>query len=147
MMQKQPVESFNEFYTTSLTVIKRLDRTNTRVWKELTGEQLNMVRLCMDYWNRQLEVLLSRDTPANLFAAQSGIATEFSIKFIDQCRKTVALMTDVGSELMACTSQFKPLRGIMPSVEVAAAPAPEAAIAEAEEAAPRVIGKPRKTAG
>lgn len=146
-MQKQPIESFNEFYTTSLTVIKRLDRTNTRVWKELTGEQLNMVRLCMDYWNRQLDVLLSRDTPANLFATQSGIATEFSMKFLDQCRKIVALMTEVGSELMACTSQFKPYRGTMPSPEVAAAPPREAAIAEAEEAAPRVIGKSRKTAG
>ncbi len=149
-MQTQPKESFTEFYTTSLGVMKRLDKTGTRVWKELTGEQLNMVRLCMDYWNRQLEVLLSRDTPVNLFAAQSGIATEFSMKFIDQWRKLFALMTDVGTELMACSSQFKPYWSLTPSAEVAAAPAPKAAVSEAEEAeeeaASRVIGKPRKSA-
>jgi hypothetical protein len=146
-MQTQPKESYTELYTTSLAVMKRLDKSGTRVWKELTSEQLNMVRLSMDYWNRQLEVLLSRDTPANLFAAQSGVATEFSMKFIDQWRKIFVLMTDVGSELMACSNQLKPYWSFIPSAELAAVSSPKAAVSEAEEeAAPRVIGKPKKSA-
>lgn len=143
---RQPIESFNEIYATSMGVMKRLDKSGTHIWRELAGEQLNMMRLWMDYWNRQLGVLLSQDTPANLFAAHSGIATEFSMKFVDQYRKMFMLMTDMGSELMACSSQIKPYWSVMPSAEGTAAPSPEASVSETEEAAPRVIGKPRKSA-
>jgi hypothetical protein len=73
-MKTQPIEPFNELCTTALDIMERLDKTNTKVWKELTNEQLNMVRMGVDYGNRQLEIWLSRETPANILAAQSGIA-------------------------------------------------------------------------
>jgi phasin protein len=96
-MKTQPTESFNELCTTALDIMKRLDKTSTKMWKELTNEQLNMVRMGVDYGNRHLEILLSRETPANLLAAQSGTATEFSMKYMDQCRRVFALLTDTGS--------------------------------------------------
>ena len=80
-MQNQPSESLNESYTTSMAIMRRLDKASARVWKELISEQLTMARLCMDYWNRQVEILLSRGTPATAIAAQSDLATEFSMKF------------------------------------------------------------------
>jgi hypothetical protein len=68
-MKTQPIEPFNELCTTALDIMERLDKTNTKVWKELTNEQLNMVRMGVDYDNRQLEIWLSRETPANILAA------------------------------------------------------------------------------
>ncbi|HEX2242342.1 MAG TPA: hypothetical protein VHK27_03610, partial [Gammaproteobacteria bacterium] len=64
-MKTQPTESFNELCTTTLEIMKRLDKAGTKVWKDLTNEQLNMVKMSVDYGNRQLEILLSRETPAN----------------------------------------------------------------------------------
>ena len=145
-MQKQPIEAVNEFYTTSLDVMKRLDKSGAQVWRELAGEQLNMMRLWMDCWNRQLKVLLSQDTPANLFAAQSGIATEFSMRLIDQYRKIFTLTMDMGFELMACSRKLKPFWVLTPSAESVAEPSPGEAASEAEKAAPRMISKSKKTA-
>jgi hypothetical protein len=56
-MKTQPTESFNELCTTALEIMKRLDKTGTKVWKDLTNEQLNMVKMGVDYGNRQLEIL------------------------------------------------------------------------------------------
>ena len=144
-MKTQPIESFNELCTTALDTMKRLDKTSTKVWKELTNEQLNMVRMGVDYGNRQLEILLSRETPANLLAAQSGIAMEFSMKYMDQCRRVFALLTDTGSDLMACFNQFKPYWSLTPVTETTATPGTGASETE-EEALTRLTGKPKKTA-
>ena len=144
-MKTQPIESFNELCTTALDTMKRLDKTSTKVWKELTNEQLNMVKMGVDYGNRQLEILLSRETPANLLAAQSGIAMEFSMKYMDQCRRVLALLTDTGSELMACFNQLKPYWSLTPVTETTATPGTGASETE-EEAPTRLTGKPKKTA-
>jgi hypothetical protein len=142
-MKTQPIEPFNELCTTALDIMERLDKINTKVWKELTNEQLNMVRMGVDHGNRQLEIWLSRETPANILAAQSGIATGFSMKYMDQCRRVFALLTDTGSELMACFNQFKPYWSLTPVTETTATPGTGAWETE-EEAVTRLTGKPRK---
>jgi hypothetical protein len=144
-MKTQPTESFNELCTTALEIMKRLDKAGTKVWKELTNEQLNMMKMSVDYGNRQLEILLSREAPTNLLAAQSGIATEFSMKYMDQCRRVFALLTDMGSELMACFNQLKPYWGLTPVTETTATPETGASEVE-EEVVTRLAGKPKKTA-
>jgi hypothetical protein len=144
-MKTQPTESFNELCTTALEVTKRLDKAGTKVWKDLTNEQLNMVKMGVDYGNRQLEILLSRETPTNLLAVQSGIATEFSMKYMDQCRRVFVLLTDTGSELMACFNQIKPYWSLTPVTETTATPETGASEVE-EEAVTRLAGKPKKTA-
>ena len=144
-MKTQPTESLNELCTTALEIMKRLDKAGTKVWKDLTNEQLNMVKMGVDYGNRQLEILLSRETPANLLAVQSGIATEFSMKYMDQCRRVFALLTDTGSELMACFNQLKPYWSLTPVTETTAAPETGASEVE-EEAVTRLAGKSKKTA-
>jgi Phasin protein len=144
-MKTQPTESFNELCTTALEIMKRLDKAGTKVRQDLTNEQLNMVKMSVDYGNRQLEILLSRETPANLLAVQSGIATEFSMKYMDQCRRVFALLTDTGSELMACFNQLKPYWSLTPVTETTAAAETGASETE-EEAVTRLAGKPKKTA-
>jgi hypothetical protein len=145
-MKTQSTESFNELCTTALEIMKRLDKTSTKMWKELTNEQLNMVRMGVDYGNRQLEILLSRETPANLLAAQAGIAaTEFSMKYMDQCRRVLALLTDTGSDLMACFNQLKPYWSLTPVTETTATPGTGASETE-EEALTRLTSEPKKTA-
>jgi Phasin protein len=144
-MKTQPTESFNELCTTALEIMKRLDKAGTKVWKDLTNEQLNMVKMSVDYGNRQLGILLSRETPAYLLAVQSGIATEFSMKYMDQCRRAFTVLTDTGSELMACFNQLKPYWDLTPVTETTAASETGASEVE-EEAVTRLAGKPKKTA-
>ena len=62
-MKTQPIESFNELCTTALEITKRLDNTGTKVWKDLINEQLNMVKMGVDYGNRQFrDIVKPRNT-------------------------------------------------------------------------------------
>lgn len=100
-MQQPNIEQMNEFCSKAYAAMKDYEQINTRFWKECTERQLQFLRLCTEYGQRELELWVNgKDLPA-LTASQAQIAREWVTKVNEQCSEGFASLRDTSAEVMA----------------------------------------------
>jgi hypothetical protein len=111
--QTQPFEPFHAFYSAITAALRPFDQPNTRFSGEFTRQQLEFIKLCAELGNREWKLWTSAKNPLEMFAAQAGIAMEFSMKFTDRSCEAIASMR----EAMASFGWSKPDLTPMPATE------------------------------
>lgn len=122
-MQQPSIEQMNEFCSQACAAMKDYGQINTRFWERCTEQQLQFLRLCTEYGQREFELWTNgKDLPA-LTAGQAQIAREWVTKVTERCSEGFASLRDTSAEVMVLVDQGD--GGWMPApVAEGAAPPP-----------------------
>ncbi|MGH8478369.1 MAG: phasin family protein [Gammaproteobacteria bacterium] len=100
-MQQPSIEQMNEFCSKASAAMKDYEQINTRFWKKCTEQQLQFLRLCTEFGQREFELWTNgKDLPA-LTASQAQIAREWVTKMNERCSEGFASLRDTSAEVMA----------------------------------------------
>lgn len=69
--------------------------------KQLTRLQLDFMNLCMEYNSSQMQRLAKAETPSDVVATESGIATEYMSKFFNNTQQTFDAFSKTQEEMLS----------------------------------------------
>jgi len=107
--QAQPPEPITDFWKSSIVAWQQFNQTSQQLWQDFAKQQFEFSRLCADYSSREMELYMSGKNPADLFSAQSQLATEFSGKIMDLSRAAASVITRAGDEWMSALVRSQPV--------------------------------------
>jgi len=109
---KNTEQDFTEFlngYSHSFEEFRKLQMHAAR---ELTRLQLDFMNLCMECNCEQMQRLATAETPSEIVAAESGLATEYMNGFSDNARQTLDALTAVQEKMYDWMQENSRLAGL-----------------------------------
>jgi Phasin protein. len=92
----------DELYNSNQEAIDRLYKTQLRTWEDLSQVQSEFANLWMECLNAQLQRVANAKNLPDIYAAEAGVTTEYSMKFSENIRKMFEIIANAQKNFMEC---------------------------------------------
>ena len=93
---------FDELFTANQGTVENLFRNQLHTWEGLSKLQSEFANLWLECLNAQMQRIASAKSLNDIYAAEAGLTTEYSMKFSDNIRKVYEALVTSQKEFMEC---------------------------------------------
>jgi len=105
--------SFDELFNVNQGAVEDYFRAQLHTLEDLSKLQSEFASLWLECLNAQMQRISTAKSLTDVYAAEAGLTTEYSMKFADNIRKLFETLLNSQKEFMACCSNpenlFRPL--------------------------------------
>ena len=95
---------FDELFSVNQGTVENFFRTQLHTWEDLSKLQSEFANLWLEYLNAQMQRIATSKSLNDIYAAEAGLTTEYSMKFSDNIRKVYEALLNSQKEFMECCS-------------------------------------------
>jgi phasin family protein len=101
-MMSKKTGSFDMLFSANQTSMDELFKTQFHTWEELSKLQSECAHLWVECINAQMQRMSSARNLNDICATETGLVTEYSMKFSDNIRKVYETLENSQKEFMNC---------------------------------------------
>jgi len=107
-------EYSSEFSNATFDAINKYCQVQFQAWKDLAELQVHFANLWQECLNAYIQRMSTAKNLTDLFAAESGLATEYSAKFSEDIRQLFETLAGTQRELIECFNKSGELYHFFP---------------------------------
>ena len=96
--------NFDELFNVNQEAMDGFFKTQLHTWEDLTKLQSEFANLWLECLNAQMQRISTSKSLNDIYAAEAGLTTEYSMKFSDNIRKVYEALLNSQKEFMECCS-------------------------------------------
>ena len=109
--------NFDELFNVNQEALDGFFKTQLHTWEDLTKLQSEFANLWLECLNAQMQRVSSAKSLNDIYAAEAGLTTEYSMKFSDNIRKVYDTLVKSQKEFMECCSMPESLFRQLPAAK------------------------------
>jgi len=96
--------TFDELFNVNQGAVEDFFRTQMHTWEDLGKLQSEFANLWLECLNAQMQRISTAKSLNDIYAAETGLTTEYSMKFSDNIRRAFETLLKSQKEFMECCS-------------------------------------------